>query len=136
MDELYELLTNNYVEDSSCTFRFDYSREFLRWYIIIYSVPRFFVEFYSMIFLGPSPRLAGYPNGTWVSEERIKRNYLLSFPLFQLIYVLSTSCFFFHLYFLDSPNLPLFPQIERFPSLKSTFFVYTRVLEINVSLLL
>jgi glycylpeptide N-tetradecanoyltransferase len=25
------LLTNNYVEDDDNTFRFDYSREFLRW---------------------------------------------------------------------------------------------------------
>lgn len=31
MDELYVLLTNNYVEDDDNTFRFDYSREFLRW---------------------------------------------------------------------------------------------------------
>jgi len=31
MDELYDLLNKNYVEDSGCTFRFDYSREFLKW---------------------------------------------------------------------------------------------------------
>merc|ERR1712137_1470420 len=31
MDELYDLLNQNYVEDAGCTFRFDYSREFLRW---------------------------------------------------------------------------------------------------------
>jgi glycylpeptide N-tetradecanoyltransferase len=31
MDELYTLLFENYVEDSSATFRFDYSREFLKW---------------------------------------------------------------------------------------------------------
>lgn len=33
MDELYDLLNQNYVEDSGCTFRFDYSREFLKWFI-------------------------------------------------------------------------------------------------------
>jgi hypothetical protein len=31
MDELYTLLNQNYVEDAGCTFRFDYSREFLLW---------------------------------------------------------------------------------------------------------
>ncbi|KAE9025241.1 Glycylpeptide N-tetradecanoyltransferase 1 [Phytophthora rubi] len=29
--EVYELLTHNYVEDDACTFRFDYSVEFLQW---------------------------------------------------------------------------------------------------------
>lgn len=32
LDELYTLLTENYVEDDENMFRFDYSREFLRWY--------------------------------------------------------------------------------------------------------
>merc|ERR1712137_9877 len=31
MNELYDLLNQNYVEDAGCTFRFDYSREFLHW---------------------------------------------------------------------------------------------------------
>jgi len=31
MDELYILLNQNYVEDAGCTFRFDYSKEFLKW---------------------------------------------------------------------------------------------------------
>ncbi|CAD7924814.1 unnamed protein product [Amoebophrya sp. A120] len=30
-DEVYTLLSQNYVEDDDSTFRFDYSREFLRW---------------------------------------------------------------------------------------------------------
>jgi glycylpeptide N-tetradecanoyltransferase len=29
--EVYTLLTNNYVEDDDNMFRFDYSKEFLRW---------------------------------------------------------------------------------------------------------
>ena len=29
--QLYELLTNNYVEDEDNTYRFDYSRGFLQW---------------------------------------------------------------------------------------------------------
>jgi glycylpeptide N-tetradecanoyltransferase len=31
LDELYALLNENYVEDDDNMFRFDYSREFLRW---------------------------------------------------------------------------------------------------------
>jgi len=31
LDELYTLLNENYVEDDEATFRFDYSKEFLRW---------------------------------------------------------------------------------------------------------
>lgn len=32
--ELYELLTNNYVEDDDAMFRFDYSAPFLKWYAV------------------------------------------------------------------------------------------------------
>jgi hypothetical protein len=32
-DELYELLNLNYVEDADALFRFDYSKDFLQWYI-------------------------------------------------------------------------------------------------------
>ena len=31
LQEMYNLLTENYVEDDDCTFRFDYSPEFLLW---------------------------------------------------------------------------------------------------------
>ena len=31
MKELYELLSQNYVEDGDSMFRFDYSQEFLKW---------------------------------------------------------------------------------------------------------
>jgi len=34
LEELYQLLTENYVEDAGCTFRFDYSVEFLRWFVL------------------------------------------------------------------------------------------------------
>ena len=33
--ELYELLSANYVEDDDASFRFQYSAEFLRWYVTI-----------------------------------------------------------------------------------------------------
>ena len=32
MEELYILLRDNYVEDDDCMFRFDYSKDFLKWY--------------------------------------------------------------------------------------------------------
>jgi len=33
LDELYTLLYENYVEDDDNMFRFDYSRDFLKWYV-------------------------------------------------------------------------------------------------------
>ena len=33
--EVYELLRDNYVEDSEHTFRFDYPVEFLRWALLV-----------------------------------------------------------------------------------------------------
>lgn len=33
LQELYELLTNHYVEDDNAMFRFNYSRSFLDWYV-------------------------------------------------------------------------------------------------------
>lgn len=33
LDEVYDLLYENYVEDDSCSFRFKYSTEFLKWYL-------------------------------------------------------------------------------------------------------
>ena len=35
IQEVYELLSNNYVEDDSASFRFDYSAEFLKWYLYL-----------------------------------------------------------------------------------------------------
>ena len=35
LTEIYELLRDHYVEDDDNMFRFDYSREFLRWYAAI-----------------------------------------------------------------------------------------------------
>lgn len=34
LKELYTLLTENYVEDDDNMFRFDYSPDFLRWFVI------------------------------------------------------------------------------------------------------
>lgn len=37
LDEVYELLTNHYVEDKDATFRFKYSPSFLNWHVIDFS---------------------------------------------------------------------------------------------------
>lgn len=37
LDEVYELLTNHYVEDKDATFRFRYSPSFLNWCVLSYS---------------------------------------------------------------------------------------------------
>lgn len=43
-NEVYELLRDNYVEDSDHTFRFDYPVDFLRWALCIPDfVPEWFV---------------------------------------------------------------------------------------------
>jgi len=43
VNEVYHLLTQNYVEDDGHTFRFDYSREFLKWSL---TVPNYNREFH------------------------------------------------------------------------------------------
>jgi glycylpeptide N-tetradecanoyltransferase len=40
LDEVYELLTNHYVEDKDATFRFKYSPSFLNWYVCDTFLPR------------------------------------------------------------------------------------------------
>ena len=37
--ELYELLSLNYVEDDDAMFRFDYSADFLKWFVYIVRIP-------------------------------------------------------------------------------------------------
>ncbi len=40
VDEVYKLLSENYVEDDDNMFRFDYSRDFLQWYAQRCAAPR------------------------------------------------------------------------------------------------
>jgi len=35
LEEVYDLLANNYVEDDDCLFRFQYSKEFLKWALLV-----------------------------------------------------------------------------------------------------
>jgi len=37
LKELYTLLSENYVEDDDCLFRFDYQADFLKWYTQLYT---------------------------------------------------------------------------------------------------
>ena len=34
LEEVYQLLVRNYVEDTDAMFRFDYSKEFLKWALL------------------------------------------------------------------------------------------------------
>ena len=56
--EVYTLLYENYVEDDDNMFRFDYSVEFLRWYLC--SV------LFGLVYLGLFDLLDGERTGIWV----------------------------------------------------------------------
>ena len=71
LKELYTLLNENYVEDEDNMFRFDYSPEFLRWYVLLVAcvcLLLMLMPTYSMFLLvpGPSCRPDGYLSGTAV----------------------------------------------------------------------
>lgn len=58
--EIYELLTNNYVEDDDCTFRFDYSRAFLSWAL---TPPGYVADWHVAIRRSSSRQLVGFITG-------------------------------------------------------------------------
>jgi glycylpeptide N-tetradecanoyltransferase len=58
--EVYELLKNNYVEDSESTFRFDYPIEFLRW---VLTVPGYKPEWHVGVRGGEKKKLFGFISG-------------------------------------------------------------------------
>ncbi len=59
-NEVYELLRDNYVEDSENTFRFDYPVEFLRWALLIpHNNPDWFVG----VRVTKTKRLYGFISG-------------------------------------------------------------------------
>ena len=64
LDEVYELLTNHYVEDKDATFRFKYSPSFLNWYVSICASAK-----QMLMLLGLSRLQGGRRNGTWVSAQ-------------------------------------------------------------------
>jgi hypothetical protein len=57
LDEVYDLLTNHYVEDKDATFRFKYSPSFLNWYV--YHI----IPSARLTITGPSKHPAGKKNG-------------------------------------------------------------------------
>lgn len=60
MDEVYELLSNNYVEDSDCTLRFKYSISFLRWAL---TPPGFIKEWIIGVRVIKNKKLVGFISG-------------------------------------------------------------------------
>ncbi|KAJ5075401.1 n-myristoyl transferase [Anaeramoeba ignava] len=60
LDEVYELLKGNYVEDDESTFRFDYSREFLQWALFI---PNYEKDWHIGVRVVQSKKLVGFITG-------------------------------------------------------------------------
>ena len=61
VNEVYELLRNNYVEDSESTFRFDYPVEFIRWAL---AVPGYNKEWHVGVRVSKTKKLYGFISGT------------------------------------------------------------------------
>mmetsp|Transcript_19906 Transcript_19906/g.48738 ORF Transcript_19906/g.48738 Transcript_19906/m.48738 type:complete len:409 (+) Transcript_19906:210-1436(+) len=60
VDDVYSLLNGNYVEDDDSTFRFDYSREFLKWALM---PPGYKREFHVGVRVKKSKKLVGFITG-------------------------------------------------------------------------
>jgi glycylpeptide N-tetradecanoyltransferase len=78
--EVYELLKENYVEDSENSFRFDYPVEFLRWALL---VPGYEKEWHVGVRISKTQKLyafiSGIPVKTQVLDKQVKMaeiNYL------------------------------------------------------------
>ena len=60
LSELYDLLTNHYVEDDGGNFRFDYSKEFLKWAL---TPPGYKVDWLVGVRGGKNNKLFGFISG-------------------------------------------------------------------------
>ena len=60
LQELYEFLRDNYVEDKDANFRFDYQKEFLRWALM---VPKQFPDWLVGIRGGKKNKMFGFISG-------------------------------------------------------------------------
>ena len=61
LSAVYELLRDNYVEDSSCKFRFDYSPDFLMWAL---TPPGFHAEYHLGVVSSKGKKLMGFISAT------------------------------------------------------------------------
>ena len=66
IQEMYDLLVQNYVEDDDAMFRFDYSREFLRWSLL---PPGYKPEWLVGVRAGPKKKLYGCITGIPVTMK-------------------------------------------------------------------
>jgi glycylpeptide N-tetradecanoyltransferase len=71
LKEVYELLTQNYVEDDDASFRFDYSAPFLRWAL---QAPGFQKELHVGVRVRTSRRLVGFISGIPVTLRARNHN--------------------------------------------------------------
>ena len=73
MNELYEFLRDNYVEDSDNTFRFDYPVEFLKWALL---VPGYQQDWFLGVRYGKKKTLYGFisaiPVTMNVKDQKVK----------------------------------------------------------------
>jgi glycylpeptide N-tetradecanoyltransferase len=76
LDEVYDLLTNHYVEDKDATFRFKYSPSFLNWYVYKAATST------RLTTAGLSKHPAGRKNGTLASAQPPPVNWSPSFRAF------------------------------------------------------
>lgn len=75
LNELYELLKGNYVEDSESTFRFEYPKEFIQWALL---VPGFQKDWHLAIRSQKDGKLLAFIAGTPVKSKVNGRNVKLA----------------------------------------------------------
>ena len=66
MNEVYQLLKENYVEDSEHTFRFEYSVEFIKWALL---VPGYHQEWHVGVRASKTKKLLAFISGTPVKAQ-------------------------------------------------------------------
>jgi glycylpeptide N-tetradecanoyltransferase len=92
VDQVYDLLAQNYVEDDDAMFRFDYSREFLRWALM---PPGFRKEFHIAVRGIANKKLFGFITGIPAQirvYEQCVLLCLLQLPLHMFFIVFATCC--------------------------------------------
>ena len=78
VDDVYNLLNQNYVEDDDATFRFDYSRNFLKWALM---PPGYVQDWHLAVRSSANQKLYGFISGIpadmKVSSSYFNHNYII-----------------------------------------------------------
>lgn len=78
LKELYVLLSENYVEDDDCLFRFDYPPEFLKWYAISFFIFYACVSETSRLLISSKFRHSPSSRGLQCQKSKVKLMYFLA----------------------------------------------------------